>query len=136
MWTRCREAIPGIEFYRNELHPPLAFAEDGAFDFIFAASVFTHIPLETQSLWISEMRRILKPGGILLCDVLGRYHQERMLDSADMKALRERGDFTLTQNDEKASLSTKVIGSWDVFMKRRALLPGVIDLLVLQKRSA
>lgn len=147
--TWCRSSLPGIEFHQNALDPPLTFAEEGTFDFAFAASVFTHIPLETQGLWISEMRRVLKPGGFLLCDVLGRYHQEHMLDADDLRSLRERGSLTLTPADEKASLSTKVIGSWDVFMKRKAFLeafgrefvvkdflPGVIDLLVLQKPKA
>lgn len=142
----CRENIHGIEFHGNEPTPPLKFAEDGAFDMVFAASVFTHIPLDTQGLWIAEMNRILKPGGFFVCNVLGRFQQDHMLDVHDLEVLHTEGHLTLTDKDEKASLSTKVIGSWDVFQTRREVLrafgrhftvldysPAVIDVLVLRK---
>ncbi len=118
----CKTNVPGVEFYVNQLDPPLSFAQDNSFDLAFAASVFTHIPLETQQQWIHEMYRILRPGGFLVCDVLGHYHQGRMLDAEDMKKLEEQGNFTLTAKDKKASLSTQLIGSWDVFMKRGEFL--------------
>lgn len=142
----CKTNVPGVEFYVNQLDPPLSFAQDNTFDLAFAASVFTHIPLETQQQWIHEMYRILKPGGFLVCDVLGHYHQGRMLDAADMKKFEEQGNFTLTAKDEKASLSTQLIGSWDVFMKRGEFLrvfgkefevldflPTLLNLFILRK---
>jgi SAM-dependent methyltransferase len=144
----CRKNIPGIEFYTNELTPPLQFAQDNSFDLVFAASVFTHIPMETQALWIQEMYRILRPGGILLCDVLGRYHQQRMLSRNELQDLKKKGTLTLTGSDSKASLSTQIIGSWDVFLTRGEVLnafgkefkvldflPAGLDLLILQKPS-
>lgn len=145
----CQENLQGIEFHQNALQPPLTFAEDNTFDLVYAASVFTHIPFDTQRLWIKEMHRIIKPGGFLVCDVLGRYHQERMLDKEDMKGIRSGGELTITQTDPKASLSTKVIGSWDVFMSRQEVIkrfgahfticdytPGIIDTLFLRKDQA
>jgi len=145
----CKENIPGVEFHVNELRPPLAFADDNSFDFAFAASVFTHIPLETQQLWIREMCRILRPGGFLVCDVLGEYHQRRMLSAADRERLEREGQLTLTATDANASLSTQLIGSWDVFMTRGEVLkafatvfhvvdflPTSLNLLILQKPGA
>jgi len=142
----CQQNIPGVEFYVNDLTPPLKFAADSCVDLVYAASVFTHIPMETRDLWIQEMYRILRPGGFLLCDVLGRYHQQRMLGKEDREQLRKQGHFTLTAKDPKASLSTQLIGSWDVFMTRAEVLkafgsrfqvldyiPSTLDLLVLQK---
>jgi SAM-dependent methyltransferase len=142
----CKKNIPGIEFYTNELSPPLQFAQDDSFDLVFASSVFTHIPMETQALWIQEMHRILRPGGFLLCDVLGRYHQQHMLSKNDLQDLKKKGTLTLTAADSKASLSTQIIGSWDVFLTRGEVLnafgkgfkvldfkPAGLDLLVLQK---
>ncbi len=142
----CKANVPGVEFYVNQLDPPLSFAKDNTFDLAFAASVFTHIPLETQEKWIHEMYRILRPGGFLVCDVLGHYHQGRMLDAEDMKKFEEQGNFTLTAKDKKASLSTQLIGSWDVFMKRGEFLrvfgkefevidylPTLLNLFVLRK---
>ncbi|HWR26612.1 MAG TPA: class I SAM-dependent methyltransferase, partial [candidate division Zixibacteria bacterium] len=142
----CSRNIPGIEFHQNNLKPPLEFADDDTFDLVFAGSVFTHIPIETQGLWIRELNRVIRPGGFLLCDVLGRYHQERMLGPDEMSQLRQNGAFTLTAIDKRASLSTKIIGSWDVFLLRGEVLkafgssfvvldylPRPLDLLVLQK---
>lgn len=142
----CKKNIPGIEFYNNELLPPLTFAEDNSLDLIFALSVFTHIPLETQHLWIKELHRILRPGGFLLADVLGPNHQNKMLNTDDLARLRKDGSLTLDAEDPKASLSTQVIKSWDVFQTRGEILkafgstfhihdfkPGFLDLLVLQK---
>jgi SAM-dependent methyltransferase len=142
----CQQNIPGVEFHVNDLTPPLSFAEDAAFDLAYAASVFTHIPMETRDLWIQEMYRILRPGGFLLWDVLGRYHQQRMLGKNELDQLKAQGHFTLTAKDPLASLSTQIIGSWDVFMTRAEVLkafgsrfkvldfiPSRLCLLVLQK---
>jgi SAM-dependent methyltransferase len=144
----CRSNIPGIEFYVNDLQPPISFLENDSLDLVFAASVFTHIPLEFQGAWIEELYRIVRPGGFLLASVLGREHQRAMLDAEDEERLKKEGQLTLDSTDDKASLSTKMIGSWDVFQTRGQVLkafgtqfhvcdyvPGKQDLLVLQKQG-
>ena len=144
-WSQ--QNIPGVEFYLNDLRPPLSFAENDSLDLVFAASVFTHIPLETQHLWIQEMYRILRPGGFFLADVLGHYHQKMMLSPDDLDSLRKEGQFTLDATNPNSSHSTQIIGSWDVFQTRKEVLnafgsvfhihdylPRGLDLLVLQKR--
>lgn len=47
------------------LEPPCAIP-DASFDFIFAISVFTHLPLAIQQAWFAELRRIAKPGALLI----------------------------------------------------------------------
>ena len=145
----CQENLPGAEFYRNELEPPLAFAEDESFDLVYALSVFTHIPLNSQAKWLEEIERILRPEGIFLCSVLGDFHQQVVLDDRDRDRLRQEGNLTLTSEDSKATFSTQVGGSaWDVFQTRAEIIksfgstfkildyvPGAQDLLVLQKRK-
>ncbi len=144
----CKQNVPGIEFHRNDLEPPLSFADDESFDLIIASSVFTHIPLDVQSKWLDEMARIMRPGGFFACTVLGKSHREKMLDSHDEETLKRTGKLTLDSNDPKASFSTKFIGSWDVFQTRNEVLksfrrvfevldyiPGSQDLLILKKRS-
>lgn len=145
----CSRNVPGIEFYNNDLKPPLKFAENDTFDLIFAASVFTHIPIEYQSSWIQELCRVIRPSGFLLCDVAGRYHREYQLSPEEIDRLNNDGVFTLTANDKGASLSTKIVGSWDIFQPRREVIrvfrqsftvvdyisnsPGGLDIIVLQK---
>ena len=143
----CKSNLPEIEFYHNELTPPLTFAEDNSFDFMLASSVFTHIPLNNQELWLAEILRILRPGGIFICSVLGRNHESLMLGSEEIQELKTQGSFTLTQNDSRATYSTRIGGSaWDVFQTRAEVIkifgtffqivdyiPGGQDFLVLRK---
>jgi SAM-dependent methyltransferase len=145
----CKQNVSGIEFYRNDLQPPLTFAQDNTFDLVFAQSVFTHIPLDVQGAWIKELHRVIRPGGYLACSVLGRFHQEQMLRKEDREVLKQQGHLTLDANSAQASLSTQLIGSWDVFQTRaevlqvfgsvfqvRDYIAGELDLLILQKPAA
>jgi SAM-dependent methyltransferase len=52
----------GFKVWQNDYYPRLPL-EDNYFDAVTAFSVFTHID-ETESGWLLELRRILKPGGI------------------------------------------------------------------------
>ena len=143
----CQQNLAEIEFYHNELAPPLTFAEDESFDLILASSVFTHIPLDTQELWLAEMQRILRLGGIFICSVLGNFHTSALLNTEEKQKLRDRGNITLTSEDSQATYSTRVGGSaWDVIQTRSEVIrvfgsyfqivdyiPGVQDFLVLRK---
>lgn len=143
----CQTNLPEIEFYHNELTPPLTFARDDSFDLMLASSVFTHIPLDTQELWLAEMQRILRPGGIFVCSVLGNFHTSVLLDTEEQEELQQQGSITLTSKDSQATYSTRVGGSaWDVIQTRSEVIrvfgsyfqiidyiPGVQDFLVLHK---
>ena len=49
---------------------PLPF-EDDSFDAIYGISVLTHIPPDLQEFYLSELYRVIKPGGIVLLTVKG-----------------------------------------------------------------
>jgi mutator protein MutT len=61
----CRQSISKGTFAVNGPLPPLPFADD-AFDLIYGVSVFTHLSEEHQRAWLPELRRVLRPGGLLL----------------------------------------------------------------------
>lgn len=61
----CRRHLRFGEFGRNDLHPPLRWADE-SFAFVYACSVFTHLDEPLQHAWMRELRRILKPDGHLL----------------------------------------------------------------------
>ena len=65
---------PSVNAFRNEVDPPIAFA-DGSFDLIWALSVFTHLT-ENSLPWLSELHRVLTPGGLLIATYMGRYNGE------------------------------------------------------------
>ena len=50
--------------------PPTSFS-NGQFDAIYSVSVFTHLPEELQFAWLTELRRILRPGGVLVASLHG-----------------------------------------------------------------
>jgi SAM-dependent methyltransferase len=58
--------IAGVEL--NGFDPPLAYPDDH-FDVVTAFSVFTHLGLNWAE-WLLEVRRILKPGGMLIASIL------------------------------------------------------------------
>ena len=66
----CKENLRFAQFDVNGASPPLPHA-DGQFDVIYALSVFTHLPEELQAAWMSELSRVLKPGGHLLMTTHG-----------------------------------------------------------------
>lgn len=65
----CADHLPGAHFAVNALMPPLP-APDGAFDALYALSVFTHLSEKAHAAWIAEIGRVLAPGGVFL----GAFH--------------------------------------------------------------
>ncbi|WP_309091154.1 class I SAM-dependent methyltransferase [Phenylobacterium sp.] len=63
-WARANLADIG-DFRVNGPNPPLPFADE-SFDLIYSISIFTHLPEDMQHGMLAELRRILKPGGVLL----------------------------------------------------------------------
>lgn len=67
-WSR--KHIPEAEFSHNSPEPPLPYA-DASFDLIYGLSVFTHLDERLQFLWLAELRRVARPGAILILTVHG-----------------------------------------------------------------
>ncbi|MBW8813943.1 MAG: class I SAM-dependent methyltransferase [Caulobacterales bacterium] len=66
--------LPG-DFRVSGFSPPLDLA-DGAVDGIIAQSVFTHLSRAAQGLWLAELARILRPGGLLLLSFMDEHHHQ------------------------------------------------------------
>jgi SAM-dependent methyltransferase len=67
---------PPLRLFENGPEPPLS-VPDETFDLIYAVSVFTHLA-ETWSSWLLELRRVLKPGGLLVATFMGEGMSERI----------------------------------------------------------
>lgn len=83
----CAANLPFAEFRMNELEPPLPY-EDDAFDLLYTISIFTHLDEPLQRRWADELRRVVRPGGLVVLTVSGR---ERLLEHLPPPA-RERFD--------------------------------------------
>jgi SAM-dependent methyltransferase len=71
----CRANLPFAEFAVNGGAPGLRY-EDGAFEFLYGISVFTHLSESLQRPWIEELRRIVSPGGLVILTFMGEARLE------------------------------------------------------------
>lgn len=69
----CGAQLPAAGFLVNQDVPPLGCA-DASFDLIYAISVFTHLDEEYQRSWLHELRRLVRPGGLVLLSLHGADH--------------------------------------------------------------
>ncbi|MEM1396776.1 MAG: class I SAM-dependent methyltransferase [Pseudomonadota bacterium] len=91
----CAANLPG-KYAKNDLHPPLDFPTD-YFDVVFLLSVFTHLRIDTQNEWLSELARIVKPGGFCLITFHDEDHPNMALTDSSRDDLLVRK--TLVYND-------------------------------------
>jgi len=76
----CQNKLPNICFTLNNLIPPFEY-QSNFFDCVYALSVFTHLSKNMHFAWIKELRRILKPNGILIITTHGlTSSQNRLLN--------------------------------------------------------
>ncbi|RZJ19347.1 MAG: class I SAM-dependent methyltransferase [Haliea sp.] len=67
----CASHFPLARFLQVDRTPPTQFG-DGSFDLVFGLSVLTHLGEASQHAWLAELRRIARPGCILLLSVQGQ----------------------------------------------------------------
>ena len=97
---------------------------DQSFDLVFAISVLTHIPSNLQQPWLTEIRRVLKPGGHALLSVHGASRIEALPEEARRRF--EAGEHVVV-GDEYAG--TNLCGSYHPAAYVRDVL-GKVMLLV------
>jgi SAM-dependent methyltransferase len=115
-----REHRPG-QFTVNRSDPPLEYPSD-TFDFVVAASVFTHIALAAQRSWLEEVRRVMTAGGVFVCTVHGRTQVEHQLRNELRDRFDETGNAELVPGDEGLSAASARVGLPDVFQSRGRVL--------------
>lgn len=92
----CQRHLSFVDVQKNELTPPLRYA-DASFDLCYAVSVFTHLPEETQDEWLVELRRVIKPEGILLVTLSGEGDLSRVRFSEQQRF--GRGELVVVDGD-------------------------------------
>jgi len=61
----CRANLPGGTWETVPLRPPTRLPS-GGFDLAFGVSVLTHLGEADQFAWLDELRRLVRPGGLVL----------------------------------------------------------------------
>lgn len=88
----CAENLPFGRFSVNGAEPPLDFP-DGRFDLVYAISVLTHLTEEQGEAWLGELRRVLRPGGLLVLTTHGDAHAAAL--SAGERERYEAGELVV-----------------------------------------
>jgi SAM-dependent methyltransferase len=80
----AKDNLPRVSIIHGPLMPPLPY-RDAAFDLVFGISVMTHLAEDLQRAWLSELQRVVRPGGLVLVTFSGDTDvafTSRMLDQA------------------------------------------------------
>lgn len=149
--------IPYARFVVTPHEGPLPYP-DGNFDLVVNHSVFTHIDERLQDVWLAELRRVTRPGGILLLSVHSNPQFVAMLEGyagmdEDPEPLRKRleidGILYIAEDHYIGSTHPPfyhstfhapwyVFEHWHDFFEVRAYIPvgaDTQDLVVLERRA-
>ena len=78
----CQKNIPFGNFVAGPYLPPLPFP-DQSFGLIYGISVFTHLNKDYEAAWLAELKRLIRPDGLLLLTFHGSDKARRSLSTAD-----------------------------------------------------
>lgn len=150
----CQQHIPFGDFSVCTVLPPLSYP-NGYFDIIYGISVLTHLTFEAHFLWMQEIYRILKPGGLAVLTTHGPTMLPVILNSIrragadDSSAMRvslideeifaciEREDGSnATGNALTPGMIGKIFHPFEIiYNKPRNGLMGIQDTVILRKRN-
>jgi len=65
----CRTNVAWLSAKQIALAPPIPY-ENNSFELILGISIFTHLREPSQFAWLSEIHRILRPGGLAIVTVM------------------------------------------------------------------
>jgi len=119
----CSRNLPFSLVSRNSPFPPLSYESD-SFDLVYAISVFTHLPEQPQLLWLRELARVIRPGGLLLFTV----HGDRYLARLTAAERRAYGDGRLVVRHASASGTNLCAAFHPAVYLRERLAAGFILL--------
>ena len=66
----CQKTLPHGRFDQNVFPDPLSLGDESV-DLAYSFSIFTHLDATSQSFWMSELTRVMRPGAHLLLTVHG-----------------------------------------------------------------
>lgn len=95
----CKQNLPRGNFVQVPLLPPTSLPSN-YFDLIVGISVLTHLNEENQFAWLEELKRISKPGSILILSVQGLPQMGLYQPTADViRRVEEEGFVVTGRND-------------------------------------
>lgn len=105
-WSR--KHLPGVRFELVPHLPPTIYARE-SLDFIYGLSVFSHLDLPRQILWLEELRQMLRPEGLLLLTVQGAVAYDIVKPNI---ARKQQADFEATGFLFLENIPDRVLPDW------------------------
>jgi hypothetical protein len=65
-----QKGYPQVQAYTSKFSPPLAY-ESGFFDMVYSVSIFSHLNMDDQMIWLRELARVTKLGGYVFLSTEG-----------------------------------------------------------------
>jgi ubiquinone/menaquinone biosynthesis C-methylase UbiE len=96
----CQKHLTFAHFEVNSLAAKLNY-EDEKFDFIYALSVFTHLPEDLSDAWLKELGRVIKPGGYLYLTTHGAHYFPERTPAEQAKLAR--GELVVVATEKAGS---------------------------------
>jgi glycosyltransferase involved in cell wall biosynthesis/SAM-dependent methyltransferase len=117
-WARAE--LPFMNAAVSGESPPLPYPDD-SFDFAYALSIFTHLPVESEGPWLRELRRVIKPGGLLLLTTAGESYEDRLSHEERSRYL---GGEVVTQFGELAGTNLCITYHSPAYVREHMLEDG------------
>ncbi len=114
----------------NRLQPPLPYDAD-RFDLVYALSVFTHLDESLHHTWMSELRRVVRPGGFLIITTHGDRHAADL--SPEERERYDRGSLVVRNNP---FVGTNMCAAYHPERYVREVLAGDMDVLAFRPEGA
>jgi SAM-dependent methyltransferase len=71
-----KKTFPEVTAYTNLFSPPLRY-ESKQLDLVYSVSIFSHLTVADQERWLTELSRVVRPGGVLCLTVMGAHAIDR-----------------------------------------------------------
>jgi SAM-dependent methyltransferase len=98
----CQRHIHFAKTINSSYYPPLPYDSE-QFDFVYAASVYTHLTLPALLQWTGELARIVKKSGVVMLSYHGTYFAPTLANISNIGSslLAERGYYVHLHCEEK-----------------------------------
>jgi SAM-dependent methyltransferase len=157
LWAK--HELHEIDFFVSPQRPPLEL-RDQSLDCAFAISIWSHFGQDAALAWLAEMRRVLRPGGLLIFTIhslqsVAYNHQRRTRDVVDLEKVLDslvtsgfhyidifgtKGDWGVVNSEwGEAYISAdwwlnRITPEWELVLYRLGANEGNQDVLVLRRR--
>ena len=120
-----------IKFNLNDLEAKLPY-EDDFFDAIYGISILTHLSKEMHFKWFNELKRVLKPEGIMLITTHGENFKTKLSIKENKKF--DNGELVV-RGDVKEGHRTYCTFHPDKFLKSLFKEVEILDKIIISKKN-